>query len=219
MYTILMKYSKRLFLLAMGAVFFSFQTSHPCQFLFDRWEMYKAIDIDEVAAFPIDDPKEVDKYLSSEEYKAVLRAADSLATYMMGKQFIFAQDYVIVDSVKYEDPYYELSEEEPITYLYGRHHMVDKSDLGIQEEVNKIQIIQARLYTDKEEKKIKDPRKVKGKPIPIPMPHYPLATFYADNLIVYKDEIIMPFSIVKAGEWVHHRSWQKYLCLRRVKEK
>jgi hypothetical protein len=138
---------------------------------------------------------------------------------MMGKQFIFAQDYVIVDSVKYEDPYYKLSEEEPITYLYARHRMVDKSDLGIQERVSKIQVIQACLYIDKEEKKIKDLREVKGKYIPIPMPHYPLITFYVSNLIVYKGEIIMAFSIVKAGEWMHHPSWQKYLCLRRARKK
>ena len=111
------RHSKELLLVALGVVLFSFQAPHPCRFLFDRWEVYKAIDIDDVALFPQTDTDEAEKYLSSKEYKAVLRAADSLATYMMGKQVEFSKNYVIVNGKKYDEPLYMFSHEDPDVYL------------------------------------------------------------------------------------------------------
>jgi hypothetical protein len=211
------KYSKELLLVALGVVLFSFQAPHPCQFLFGRWEVYKAIDIDEVALFPQNDPEEAEKYLSSQKYKAVLRAADSLATYMIGKQVEFFKDHVIVNGKKYDEPLYMLSREDPDTYLYFIHHVGYKSSLGIPDEIKRIDVICVSLYKDEEQKKKKDLNKVITKDLQIPFPGCS-STFHIKALVIYNDEIILSFFVTRPREDMHNSSWQKYLCLRRVRE-
>mgnify|MGYP006873472915 CR=1 FL=1 len=197
-----------------------FSMAYSCQdtrsFLYGCWQAYKTIETSEVALFPRDDPDEAQEYFRSNEYKAIMEAADSLASYLINKEISLHKNYVIVDGVKYKHPIYQITQEQPDTYLYASHRIPYKEWLGIGENTDKIQVIALSTYADVQEMKIKDLNKVRGKMIKIPCPNSSY-TFYIERLISYNNELIMSFSILKNGEEVFNHSWQKYLCLKRSK--
>lgn len=195
-------------------------SAYGCQntysFLYGRWQVYKIIETSEVALFPKDDPDAAQEYFKSDDYKAIMKAADSLASYLINKEISLHKNYVIVNGVKYKHPIYRISQEQADSYLYASHRIPYKEWIGIDENVDKIQVIVLSTYRDVQEMKIKDLNKVRGKMIKIPCPNS-LYTFYIERLISFNNELIMSFSILKNGEEVFNHSWQKYLCLKRIK--
>ena len=213
------RHSKALLLVTLGVVLFSFQAPHPCQFLFGRWQVYKTINLatDDTASFPLDEEGALEAYWASDEHKLVASVADSLVSYIMGKEFKFAKDYMIINETKYKDPLYELTKEDPITFLYANYRIGEIEKLGIKEEVDStIDVITLSLYKNEEEKKKKDLMDVKSDFVQIPFPGYDVATFYVYRLIMYKGEIIMHFSLCKTEDRYHNFSWLRYLCLRKI---
>jgi hypothetical protein len=125
-----------LLLLFIGAGPFSFGENHPCQFVFGRWQVYRTVDLatDDIAPFPRDEEGALKAYWASDEHKLVASIADSLVSYIMGKEFKFSKDYMVINGTKYKDPLYELTKEEPITFLYANYWIGEIEKLGIKEE-------------------------------------------------------------------------------------
>ena len=142
----------------------------PCKMIYGRWKFYKYTPINTIGC------------LTDEEF-------DIIIPYFIDKEIEIHKEYILLDNKRFENPIYELTEEDIYKFLIWGYQIENRpTDLGIQENVNTVKVLNIYVEDKYRKGKYDIPNFVSPFQKDVGM------SFSFSNIIVYENELLIFFA-------------------------
>ena len=105
------------------ALFIISCSQDPCKMIYGKWEIYKYTPVNQIVGC-----------ISKEE-------CDIMIPYFIGKEVEICRKYVVLDKEHFENPIYEITEENIDELLWGYRIGNAQTDFGIEENVSTVKVL------------------------------------------------------------------------------